>query len=195
MRDRRAEGRLALRAVGVHVDPLLVAGGFGEQVDALLRHLEPVRGAELLPDPITECLHVGNDEGFGHAELFGAGGASIATGRRFARSSYRLARHRADLEPAFERGLPAHHLRARDAHRRVRPEAPHEERALVGFDVGDVGDGERAVLRPGLEEHARARRHFESELASDGAGEAFDGGLRLTDPVARRREPRLPQQA
>ena len=46
MRDRAAERRLR-RALGVDVDPLVVAGDVGERVDLGLRDLVPVGDAEL----------------------------------------------------------------------------------------------------------------------------------------------------
>ena len=45
--DRAAERRL-LRALGIDVDPLVVAGGVGERVDVVLGDLVPVGDAELL---------------------------------------------------------------------------------------------------------------------------------------------------
>src|SRR3954469_9987871 len=41
VRDRRAE-RAGLRPLGIDVDPLVVAGRIGEQIDPLLRDLDPV---------------------------------------------------------------------------------------------------------------------------------------------------------
>ena len=46
------------RALLVDVDPLVVVGGVGEQVDPVLVDLDPVGGAELLADgglELVEC--------------------------------------------------------------------------------------------------------------------------------------------
>ncbi len=45
MRDRRSEGA-APRAFRVSVDPLVIVGGVGKEVDIALRDLEPVAGAQ-----------------------------------------------------------------------------------------------------------------------------------------------------
>ena len=58
----RAEGT-ALGPLGVHVDPLVVAGGLGEQVDLVLVDAVPLAVAEVLPDQIVEfvdALHGGS---------------------------------------------------------------------------------------------------------------------------------------
>ncbi len=46
--DRDAEGALGLRPLDVDVDPLVVAGELGEQVDVLLGDLAPLARADLL---------------------------------------------------------------------------------------------------------------------------------------------------
>ena len=56
-----AERRLR-RALGVDVDPLVVAGGFGEGVDVGLRDLVPVADAELLADLGLEFVDAGDGE-------------------------------------------------------------------------------------------------------------------------------------
>jgi hypothetical protein len=63
VRDRRAEGAL-LGALGIDVDPLMIARRVGELVDALLRDLEPVAVAEMLADrgfelcrTLEDCRH------------------------------------------------------------------------------------------------------------------------------------------
>src|SRR5580658_9308123 len=48
MGDRAAD--LARRPFDIHVDPLMIAGGVGEQVDPILCDLQPVRDADLGPD-------------------------------------------------------------------------------------------------------------------------------------------------
>ena len=45
VRDRPAE-RTVRRALGVDVDPLMIVGGVGEQVDTVLVDLEPFGGAQ-----------------------------------------------------------------------------------------------------------------------------------------------------
>jgi hypothetical protein len=65
--DRAAEGALRLRALDVHVDPLVVAGGVGELVDVLLGDLVPVAAAELAAD---ESGDLGHGRRGGHAEIF-----------------------------------------------------------------------------------------------------------------------------
>ena len=49
MGDGAAE-RSGGRALDVDVDPLVVAGGLGERVDAVLLDGQPVAGAEVLAD-------------------------------------------------------------------------------------------------------------------------------------------------
>ena len=46
----RASERSGLGPLHVDVDPLVVAGGVGEQVDLLLGHLVPLAVAQVLPD-------------------------------------------------------------------------------------------------------------------------------------------------
>ena len=77
----------------------------------------------------------------------------------------------------------------------MNPDPPHEEGALVGRDLGDIRHGDRPILRPGFEVHARARHDLEPELLADGTGEALCCGFGLTEPVAGSREPCFPQQA
>src|SRR5438067_11281889 len=48
MRDRLAARHLALGALDIDMDPLMVAGGIGEFVDLLLGHREPVADPDLL---------------------------------------------------------------------------------------------------------------------------------------------------
>ena len=47
MRDRSPARRLACGAFHIDVDPLLVAGRFGEFVDAILRDLDPLADTDL----------------------------------------------------------------------------------------------------------------------------------------------------
>ena len=47
MSDRPTEGALG-RPLGIDVDPLMIAGGLGEGVDALLGDFQPVAVAEVL---------------------------------------------------------------------------------------------------------------------------------------------------
>src|SRR5207248_2899592 len=63
VRDGRPEGTLALRALDVDVDPLVVAAELSELVDHLLRHLAPLARADelvlerlYLLDPVRDCL-------------------------------------------------------------------------------------------------------------------------------------------
>ena len=56
--DGAAE-RALRRALLVDVDPLVVVGGVGEQVDAVLVDLEPVAGAEVLAHGGGELVDVG----------------------------------------------------------------------------------------------------------------------------------------
>ena len=48
MRDRLAARHLALGALDIDMDPLIVAGRVGEFVDLLLRHRVPVADPDLL---------------------------------------------------------------------------------------------------------------------------------------------------
>ena len=59
MRDGGAERALRPRVHRVDVDPLVVAGGFGEQVDALLVDRDPVADADLLADQGLQILQLG----------------------------------------------------------------------------------------------------------------------------------------
>ena len=62
-----AAERAVLRALGVDVDPLVVVGGVGEQVDAVLRDLEPVGVAEV---GAGQAGGVGVGDGGGHGVPF-----------------------------------------------------------------------------------------------------------------------------
>ena len=53
MGDGRPEGP-ALGPFGVDMDPLVVAGGLGEEVDLLLVDPVPLAVAEVVPDQIVE---------------------------------------------------------------------------------------------------------------------------------------------
>ena len=50
MCDRPTEGRFGFRPFDVGVDPLMVAGGVREELDAVLGHFGPVAGAEVGAD-------------------------------------------------------------------------------------------------------------------------------------------------
>jgi hypothetical protein len=60
--DGAAE-RALFGALGVDVDPLVVAGDLGEAVDALLIHGQPVGDAELLSEQALQLLGRGDDSG------------------------------------------------------------------------------------------------------------------------------------
>src|SRR3954470_1037704 len=64
VRDRAAEGALLLRPLHVDVDPLVVTGGVGEEIDRVLGHLVPVADAELLA---LQRGQFGDRGGGGHA--------------------------------------------------------------------------------------------------------------------------------
>ena len=68
-----AERRFGVRPFGVDVDPLVVAGGIGEEVDPGLVDLDPVAGAEVLADRYLEGMRRLQEEAFG-ADI---GGLSI----------------------------------------------------------------------------------------------------------------------
>jgi hypothetical protein len=53
MRDGAAEGRLGRGTLRVDVDELAVLRHLGEAVDDALRHLDPARDADLLPDAVA----------------------------------------------------------------------------------------------------------------------------------------------
>lgn len=55
VRDRPAE-RVAARPLGIDVNPLVVFRRIGKEVNAVLRGLERLAGAELLPDPLLEFV-------------------------------------------------------------------------------------------------------------------------------------------
>src|SRR5258706_10487006 len=57
MRDRTAERRLAFRALGVDVNPLMIAGRIGKTVDAGLIDRHPVADERFAADPRTQCAH------------------------------------------------------------------------------------------------------------------------------------------
>jgi len=48
--DRPSERAFLVRALDVDVNPLVIAGRFREQIDALLRDVEPVAVAEVFTD-------------------------------------------------------------------------------------------------------------------------------------------------
>src|SRR5438552_18228848 len=58
MRDGGSEWRLALAALGVDMDPLMVVRGVGELIDTLLRDLKPVPHRDLLPYQRFQFLYV-----------------------------------------------------------------------------------------------------------------------------------------
>src|SRR3954451_6673317 len=64
VRDRAAVRALLLRALDVDVDPLVVNGGVGEEIDRVLGHLVPVAGAQLLA---LQRGQFGDRGGGGHA--------------------------------------------------------------------------------------------------------------------------------
>ena len=77
--DGAAEGT-GLGPLGIDVDPLVVAGGVGEQVDLLLGDLDVVAVAEVLPDLVlqpSDALHGGR-----HGPIIIACRASARSGRR-----------------------------------------------------------------------------------------------------------------
>ena len=61
--DRAAEGALLLGPLDVDVDPLVVAGGVGEQVHLLLRDLDVVAVAEVLTHEVAEAVDSLHDGG------------------------------------------------------------------------------------------------------------------------------------
>ena len=65
MRDRRLERRLAGRARGVDVNPLVIAGRIGELLNAILRDLEPVADGDFLAHAIAQCRNVELDHASG----------------------------------------------------------------------------------------------------------------------------------
>ena len=75
-----AEGALTLGALGIDVDPLVVAGGIGEVVDPLLGDLEPVAGLEWGTDQQDEFCRGFDGE---HAAPWGLG-------ERYSRDSVQL---------------------------------------------------------------------------------------------------------
>jgi hypothetical protein len=52
--DGGAEGRFGRRAHRVDVNPLVVAGCIGEEVDLFLRDLHPLADGDLLADPLLQ---------------------------------------------------------------------------------------------------------------------------------------------
>src|SRR5579859_2428961 len=56
VRDRHAERRFTARAFDIDVDPLMVSGGFGKAVDALLRNFQPVADHDFLADLAGQLL-------------------------------------------------------------------------------------------------------------------------------------------
>jgi hypothetical protein len=63
VRDRGLERRFPGRARGVDVNPLMIAGGVGELLDAILRDRKPVADGDLLADAIAERVNVDVDQG------------------------------------------------------------------------------------------------------------------------------------
>src|SRR3954447_11570769 len=64
VRDRRSEGSL-LRALHVHMDPLVVPGGVGERVDPLLGDGDPRAGTEILSGQGAEPIEAVHGRGRG----------------------------------------------------------------------------------------------------------------------------------
>ena len=58
MRDRGPTGRFACGAFRVDVDPLLVAGRFGELVDAILGNFDLVADADFGADSALEVVKI-----------------------------------------------------------------------------------------------------------------------------------------
>ena len=65
MRDGRPELRLPARALGVHVDPLMVSDTLSKSVDAVLTDLQPIADDDLLPDLVAQIGQV-RDVQYGH---------------------------------------------------------------------------------------------------------------------------------
>src|ERR1700683_2512130 len=61
MGDRATEGAV-LGALGIDVDPLVVAGDLGEAVDVLLRDQAPLADADLLAHSGLDLLYAGERE-------------------------------------------------------------------------------------------------------------------------------------
>src|SRR6185312_3472653 len=65
MSDRRFERRFTMRALNIHMDPLMIECGIGKLLDAFLRDVEPVCDCDFLADESFESF--GRIEGaFGH---------------------------------------------------------------------------------------------------------------------------------
>src|SRR6266851_498901 len=79
MGDRLAARHLALGALDIDMDPLMVAGGGGEFVDLLLGHRIPVADPDLLP---FIGLQIGGMFDFQHRGLLILPGSVYASSRR-----------------------------------------------------------------------------------------------------------------
>ena len=72
MCDGTAEGAL-FGPLGIDVDPLVIVGGVGEEVDPFLCDRLPLGVADLLSDEVMECLEAVDGGGHGGALLVGPG--------------------------------------------------------------------------------------------------------------------------
>ena len=66
VRNRCFEWRFTASALNVNVNPLMVKGGIGKLLDALLRDVEPVSNGDFLADEIFESFG-GVEDAFGHS--------------------------------------------------------------------------------------------------------------------------------
>jgi hypothetical protein len=83
--DGAPEGPV-LGGLDVGVDPLVVVGGVGEGVDAVLADEQPVADADLLADVLGQLRHV--DYGLGHRmSVYGGCRSAPAAARRAAQPS------------------------------------------------------------------------------------------------------------
>src|SRR3954447_2030518 len=75
VRDRAAVGALGLGPLDVDVDPLVVTGGVGEEVDRVLGHLVPVARSQLLAHEAGQLRH---GRRRGHAAILPAPAAALS---------------------------------------------------------------------------------------------------------------------
>ena len=98
MRDGAAERRVGSGPCRIDVDPLAVLGRFGEQVDALLRHQEPVADRDLASDLPPQLFQI-RDLDLRHVPASGGRGARPAVVVRLYNTLRAAGRARADLVP------------------------------------------------------------------------------------------------
>ena len=176
--DGLAARQLALGALDVHVDPLMVAGGLGELVDRGLVHRDPGRRAQRLPDVLARGPAASRRRAW-----------CLLVGRLCGRVSRKSVSHRRVLRvPVGARLIRA----ARGEQRVLLPRAAEELEArgqpAVAEAVGDDEAGEPRAIAHRAHDVARgaahaARNSWSSAVATAGRPGATRTSKRSKQPV------------